>query len=553
MLYPAALAEDEYIRMVLIRKDEQTIVIPKYVRTVDEFIAIAKRYRFTHDVYSQIATNRGIDDGTTDQQYRRKVLFLDFDLKDAPEIAELSDGKERVRAVLDRIQSKMPKLFVHCIVDSGHGYHCYISIEETDDITKIAEINKALVLLVGADVKAASPTQISRVPSTFNHKTADGGSQYIDAKVCNMVNVIFNKFESDDKFHPYKLPHIARLLSTAQAQQEKVEIYPIERTIWNYKDAEHLYDCLCTQRAYTDGVTQGQRNFFLGRIVQSFLLKGYNTAKILDLCREWNDRCDPPKPVSELESETLGWIRGINETQYNIGGCWWRFADGDSHREMLRQFCDKAYCQRRNGSEQNAQDGEHPIINSKAVSDKELKESNGSDYLLLTLIYVYQHSYGRKGFTFHDLRERLYSSVQGRYYLSKRTLVPLLLSMEQRNLIEISRTNIEHTDKIAEQDKLKLSRRMREYNSGAIPFRMDAVSALIDGRITKTDFRVYIALARNIQAGKSCTMDSLADALGMDRGEVCKHIRVLDSERLILTIKHDSEKGWEWSEYRIFF
>lgn len=88
MLYPEKLKDNEYIRMIALKRDKDGNVghskDDKIVRCVNSFKSFQwfiNEFRETHDVYNQIATNRGKRDGTITSQRMRKVIYLDFDKK----------------------------------------------------------------------------------------------------------------------------------------------------------------------------------------------------------------------------------------------------------------------------------------------------------------------------------------------------------------------------------------------------------------------------------------------------------------------------------------
>ena len=167
MMFPSTFRDNEYVRLIALRRDFHGNVIAskvEYVKTFQDYAAFEQKYRYTHDVYNQIATNRGKEKGTKSTQRQRKVLFLDFDKKDFPELQDASDFTKW-------IHNKLPKLYLHACMNSGHGFHFYVSIKPTCKIDEVAEVNKELVSILGSDQKAALPTQIDRVPCTYNHET----------------------------------------------------------------------------------------------------------------------------------------------------------------------------------------------------------------------------------------------------------------------------------------------------------------------------------------------------------------------------------------------
>lgn len=71
--------------------DGKTERLVRFVKGFDEYLDFVKKYRYEFDIFNQIATNRGTQDGTLDKQWRRKVLFLDFDQKDYPNMKSAQD------------------------------------------------------------------------------------------------------------------------------------------------------------------------------------------------------------------------------------------------------------------------------------------------------------------------------------------------------------------------------------------------------------------------------------------------------------------------------
>ena len=153
MLFPEALQENEYIRLVAIRNttDGTGGSFVRYVRRFDDYLAFIKRFRHDYDLFNQIATNRGGQYGTKANQWHRRVLFLDFDRKVNP-------GMKTAQDCTTWIHNKLPKLFVHCIVNSGNGFHVYICVPQTEDISDLVSVNRMIAEITGADMKAVMPT-----------------------------------------------------------------------------------------------------------------------------------------------------------------------------------------------------------------------------------------------------------------------------------------------------------------------------------------------------------------------------------------------------------
>ena len=66
-MFPSTFRENEYIRLIALRRDYKGDVIASkigYVQNFEDYAAFVTKYRYTHDVYNQIATNRGKENGT---------------------------------------------------------------------------------------------------------------------------------------------------------------------------------------------------------------------------------------------------------------------------------------------------------------------------------------------------------------------------------------------------------------------------------------------------------------------------------------------------------
>ena len=103
------------------------------------------------------------------------------------------------------------------------------------------------------------------------------------------------------------------------------------------------------------------------------------------------------------------------------------------------------------------------------------------------------------------------------------------------------------------ENRLKLSRRLNEFQQGHIEFYFSIANALIDGKISQIDYIVYIALVNNLQSGKKVTYEALAETIGLDKltpNEIGKHIRKLSKERCLIIQKQYTDKGYEWNKYK---
>ena len=546
MLYPNVLKNNEYIRMLALRRDNDGNVgnekgdrIIRYVCSYDAYRAFIYKYRATHDVYNQIATNRGIEDGTVNSQRCRKVLYLDFDKKDYPEIID-------ARGFTDLIKSKIPKLFLHACISSGHGFHYYVSIKPTCSIKEVVAINKELVTILGADIKATSPTQISRPPCTYNHKQEDGTYDYTNPAKWQFVKVVNNHYIVGNFFRAYKSTYINKLIQYYHQDQEDHKILAKQK--YDYENLKDFPCYLCVRKMMIEGADKGQRNFWHGRIVKMLQMEGYIENKIYTLSYEYNSKCRPPKSKEVIEADTKKFL----EENYKLLGCYESFSTDDPRRNFVESQCDKVYCATyHNGAKISISKGQAARINKKILTRRCFQTMKGHEFLIITLLEVYKNSYGRRGFRVKNLQDLLYSSVRKRKCIGEKRLIELLGILKDKKYIEI--TEDKKKPDVFNECHLKLSRKMREFQKGYIEFYFSIANALINGKISQTDYIIYIALVNNLQDGRKVTYDELSETIGIDEltpNEIGKHIRKLSKERCLIVEKVYTDKGYECNKYK---
>ena len=539
MLYPDKLKDDEWIRLVGIRKDEtgspeSTLV--KFIKSYDEYEEFVFKYRYTYDLYNQIATNKGNENGNARSQRCRKVLYMDFDQKDYPNMTDAEQFTELIK-------SKIPKLFLIACVNSGHGYHFYISIKQSCKIAEITKLNKELVEILGADPKAALSTQIARIPCSYNHKCENGMYDYLDPDKWIYVKTVFNAYENGPQFKQLTQKYIQSLIKDFRDRTEQCLIY--DDTKWDYtQEGEQCY--LCIKKVMNEGIIEGQRNFWHGRIVKMLQKDGYTEEKIYSLCKEYNSRCNPPKSEKVILEDTKRFI----ETPYNLLGCYKAFPENDPRHMWIACQCDEAYCRSfQNGITIESEAGDRAKLNKKILTNKHLKTMSGNEFLIITILNVYMVAFTKKAYRVKDLKKVLTSSVQNKQCMCDQTLKNCLANLEARGVIAIT-DDKKYPDKFDEKH-LVLTRKIKEFQKGFIEFYFSVSGALIDGRITQRDYVVFITLVRNLSLNKSATYDQLAEDLDMHKSNIAKCIKHLEKERCLIIEKVGSEKGVECNKYHL--
>ena len=308
-------AEDEYIRLVGIKADS---TFTHFHKTVAGIKADISKYCQVYNLFVGLATTKG-ESGKAENMRARKAVMLDFDKKDFPEFKTARDFTAHIKAII-------PELYIHAIVDTGHGYHFYIAIQRSVDNERVTAINKELAEILKADVKAALPTQLARIPTTYNLKN-------IDDRKC--VNIVSNALERCPKtFKAYKIEQLEGFIHRIQQNEaNQADNTPLPKGTYSKISSYH-----CIGVMLAEGAKQGERNFCLGRITKYLqTIKGATKQNALETVLDWNRRCDPPKAVDVVTADFERFWNG----NYKLLGC--NLSD-NKYQEILNHYCSKHDC-----------------------------------------------------------------------------------------------------------------------------------------------------------------------------------------------------------------
>lgn len=118
------LEDNEFVRLVAIKSANDKIVVTKFIKHIAEIEEFISKYKYNYNIYIGLATSKG-ENGGAKSMYKRKVLMLDFDKKDYPEYTDVTDFSKHIKG-------KIPILFNHMVIDTGHGYHYYIATKSAN-------------------------------------------------------------------------------------------------------------------------------------------------------------------------------------------------------------------------------------------------------------------------------------------------------------------------------------------------------------------------------------------------------------------------------------
>lgn len=550
MLFPKSLKENEYIRIVCMKGEEPEEVqlgedtfvktkvnypIVNLVQSFQEYMEVIRKYKYNYNIFNNISTvvvkdGEKSNSGTLEHIRQRKVLFLDFDKKDYPNLIRSDEFTELVKSKVN--------LFIQSMVDSGNGYHMYISVKPSCRKDVLSDLNKRLIQIVGADIKAGSPTQIARIPFTQNLK---------DKENKKWVNIIFNDY-GQPKCKPYEIKYIEQVIGFAERsvavtkKQEDVLQEQDKRTY--YSDSSKKF--LCIEKMLYEGAEKGERNFCLGRIVKSKQRQGFKEEIVRKEVIDWNTRCRPPK--SELE--VLRDFTSYWNNDYLLLGC--KLQEGTREYAILDKYCDRNLCSSVYSGEMKSSvsSGNSFILCNTIFDDKALKGKErleGRDYLILTVLT--RHKSLIREITLRKLKTLLSDTKSNKCCMSDGTLKKILKKLDELKYIKLHYNN--ENNYFTEDIKINVLKQ-RDYGKGYTNFYFSVAVMAINGLIKPHEYKVYLYLMCNVMRGNSVAYDDILKDTGIEKTNASKYVKGLHKAGAIDVLKAHNEKGYQANRYEFF-
>ena len=570
MLYPEKLKDNEYVALffmktdkdgnVVIGKDGKKVKFHKYARNFEEYQDYIDKFRYNFHAYNALATVKVGSDGEPHRREgnmrQQRVLFIDFDKKDYPNLKDAHDFTKMIK-------KKLPNVFLHAYYDSGHGYHYYIIIPPTCKIREISEFNKEICALVGADTNACKVTQVARIPCTFNRKNPDENGKFPMVKEIDHYR---KHPQQIARFHPLNIENLKRTVSNAKKLFTTENIPEIPFTEWKYDTGGFdvkQYSCLCTEKAFHEGADEHERNTWLGRIIVWLTRQKYPDYKIEQMCQEWNTRCRPPKSIAETQDEINGWYKWFEEHGIEkIGGCWWNIED-ERKREIVHRRCDKYHCkQAMNPYESMSMSIDVGVkMSQKVLADGKLSVKgkyimSGYEYLILTVLDKYMPKTGRTPFTVKDLKYRMQYKKHGKWQfcMDISTLKKTLEDLENHKCIKVTDptpTQCKKKNPTFDDKVIKLARSLKDIDMDKyIVFYYSVARAFICHQITQNEYKVYLCILNNYKNGKSCTLEKMNIILNMEERNILRAIQSLELASLLRVDRlPPNDKGKKYNMY----
>ena len=147
------------------------------------------------------------------------------------------------------------------------------------------------------------------------------------------------------------------------------------------------------------------------------------------------------------------------------------------------------------------------------------------------------------------MKQLLWNTKTEHRCISERKLSQLLKQLEQKKIIIL--TADKNKPCILDERKIKFQRRYNEFQKGYVEYYFNIAKAVMAGRLSQNDYRVYLALVKRLQAKEGVSYEMLAEYTGISPTHIGRHIRKLAKEECLIMQKVYTEKGYECNKYTL--
>lgn len=509
---------EEKIRVFQNNKDN-TYNKVSFFNNIDDLVSFSSKSNYNLNTYFQLATlDLDAKNGTEENLKYRYCLAFDFDKKDYEEGFNHKDIVNRFKKL---------KIYCHCIVNSGNGYHAYIMLNKTDDIDKVDEVQKALCRRLGADKNAIKKTQILRIPYTYNVK----GDKAKTVRIVHLAD------KHSKLFKPYYIDFLY------EKNCNKADTIKNDTTIKYTLNNTNVPKCI--NDILLNGSEEGNRYKDLQNIVVSLRQRNKDLSTIKEVCKEWAFKSNY---YDSLEYRVENIYNNKTSLELNCSDCQYY---SDCYSKVVSDFY------------YNEDD---LFITLNETNMSRLKKSNrkGAKVMKSNDLLVYcvlkNHS---DGLTKDELLSELTytkKKVIKNVAISERTLKDTLKSLEENGFVEVvkgnSRAGIPNLYKIKNQrTKVELT-----YN-----ISYSATYECIKGNISSEELRLYnyIRYLHHKQQREDqkalkgnlfqFNQIDLAKGLGVTQGRISQMIENLLDEKLLSVWYRQQSKnnGFDYNIYRL--
>lgn len=390
------------------------------------------------------------------------AIYLDFDKMTLPEI------NNRLK------KENLPKPSI--IVNSGNGYHLYWLLSKP--AYDVSSLLKRMATKTGADIKATDKARILRFPDTLNYK-------YDPPKKCEIYSINNNK---------YKIELFQELFPEPERKENKQLNFPkVNRA------------CI---RNMLEGVSEGNRNFALGRITKFFQQQGYDKDSVKQIILNWNRLNKPP----EKERELLNSFYHYWKNDYKLLGC---RIDNIELQALLSRFCDRDKCKMKFWGSKLIYSQSFDLNNRIFNNYK-----NVSGYEITIYGLLARHP---EGLTTSQIKSKMIGST-GIAGIGRNNRRKALRSLIGRGFIKVV-----YRSKRAGKQNLYCIKRQGSFGTGFTIINNGVINGVIDRRITAGQLKLYVLLNKYYCKGLSLpSLTSLAKVTGTSQPAISRILRTLE-------------------------
>lgn len=451
------------------------------------------------NLHTSINSNRKTEDIET-----AVAIGLDFDKKDFPEGVD----------IIDYVQGQFKKyhLFYNIVCDTGNGFHFYILIQPTKDIELVTKVTKQIATLTGADTKACKPTQLLRIPYTYNNKKLNEGKR----KLVKLVNI-------DKHYQRKNINSIAkRIFKYTNNSNNKTNNKTFKGT--TCQRIEELTSIPCIDHRHDNLL------WLYGKLLQLGNTEG-QVRIILDKFQALNK-------LEDYEYQ----IKWLKENGKPISSC--------SSCKYINE------CKRYVESDFEYQEGERVIhTNEKILSKckkKGVKQMNGNELVIYGILKLFNKPLSKddllEEITYRNKKKEVINRA-----MSDKTLRENLKSMEEKNIINSETVNRKKYYKLGRE------RTQQELN---LEVRASVVYDVVKGYLTQEELQFYCflrylqheqrRLTPQIGGNKFImTQEEISKKYGVTRQYVNELIQELDRKKYLRIEKTNSNNNSY--DYNIYY
>lgn len=503
------LKENEYIRILrLSKKNDEEFQNIDFFKNIDDVVDFCTSKKcLSCNTYFTLATTNA-ESGQAKDLKKAYTLGFDFDKKDYPKGFNHKDVLNRFRDI---------NLKYHMLVDSGHGYHVYVYLEEADDLERVNKVTKAIATKVGSDLGATKITQVLRVPCTYNVK---------DRR--KMVKVIH--MQEDVNHKRYNIDDLYKRFCYEEDLGQDVNI----RYLHNNTNMKP-----CVAEIIENGSKKHCNNLDLQKIVIELRHKNKSLEHVKHITSEWNVKNEVSWNNSELEYQTEKMYNDLITADFGCANC------------KKREECIAINCS--NFEYKN----DEKILDMTESDMRYLKKNTrkGMRFMDANELVVYgilkNH---REGLNREEIIKEL--TYKKKCLFAKNALTKILNNLEDNKFIQSETVNRFKFYKITEtRSKIELKYQIS----------YAATYECIKGHITPDELRLYNFIRylhhkeqrENPQALKGnlfqMTQTEIAKELGITQQRVSQMINNLLEEKIISPFYRGKSRnnGFEYYVYRL--